>query len=323
MQSCGDFQDLTPPVVLNAVEEVLSCRLAPFTHAHNSYINRVYELERDDGTRIIVKFYRPGRWTFEALVDEHDFVLDCFEAEIPVVPPDDLGDGVTLGEVDGVYFAVFEKRRGREFEVIDDTGWQRLGQILGRMHVVGDEYEAEHRIVMHPRESTIRDIRQLREGGFVTGAGQNVFFDTADRILEYITPLFDDVHLQRIHGDCHCQNILERPEEGLMLIDFDDMVTGPTVQDMWMLLPGHAHECRREIHLILEGYEMFHEFDDHTLRLIEPLRAMRMLYFLAWCSRQLVDPNFTRKFPEWGTDSFWSRQANDLQQQLNLIQEHA
>jgi len=32
-----------------------------------SYINRVYEFQTVEGTRLIAKFYRPGRWSREAL----------------------------------------------------------------------------------------------------------------------------------------------------------------------------------------------------------------------------------------------------------------
>jgi Ser/Thr protein kinase RdoA (MazF antagonist) len=63
----------------------------------------------------------------------------------------------------------------------------------------------------------------------------------------------------------------------------------------------------------------FQEFDDATLRLIEPLRAMRMLYFLAWCSRQSQDPNFAQKFPDWQTDAFWRQQVGDLRCQVEVL----
>jgi len=106
-----------------------------------------------------------------------------------------------------------------------------------------------------------------------------------------------------------------------MLIDFDDMATGPAVQDLWMLLPDRADRCRREINLILEGYETFQEFDDYSLRLIEPLRAMRMLYFLSWCARQVADAGFSRTFPDWGSDSFWRGQIADLTHQMAAIRE--
>ena len=316
---CGDFTALTPDVILDAVEQALNVRLVGLAHPHRSYINRVYEVQTVDGRRFIAKFYRPGRWTYETLLEEHGFVIDCAAEEIPVAAPLRLADGGTLSTAEGIWFAVFDKRWGREFEAVCEEDWRRLGRLLGRMHVVGARRTCSHRVVLHPLHSVARDLADLRAGGWVTPSECEAFFDVASRLLDRITPMFAEVSLQRIHGDCHWQNILERPGEGLMLIDFDDMVSGPPIQDLWMLLPDRLRQSRREIDLILEGYEMFREFDDRTFCLIEPLRAMRMLYFLAWCGRQLADPNYRLKFPEWGTAAFWRRQTGDLMRQLELI----
>ena len=143
-----------------------------------------------------------------------------------------------------------------------------------------------------------------------------------DDILDTIIPLFDHIDFIRTHGDCHRGNIIHRPEEGIFLIDYDDMMTAPPAQDVWMLLPGNAEECRRELNLLLEVYEDFRAFNWSTLRLIEPLRVMRMLYFLAWCARQIEDPNFTRKYPDWGSEAFWRREVTDLERQRDMIEQH-
>ncbi len=312
-----DFAELTPDVLLDAVETATGCRLTGFAQPHTSYINRVYELQTSGGERLIAKFYRPGRWTREAVVEEHAFTLELAEEEIPVVPPQPLRDGSTLGEVEGILFAVFPKRWGRSFEPTEPEDWRRLGRIMGRVHTVGSRTAAPHRVVMHPAHSTTADVARLRE--VLPLSCRTPFLEAAVGILDAILPRFADAELQRIHGDCHRQNILERPDEGLMLIDFDDMATGPIVQDLWMLLPDRPERARAEIDLIIEGYETFREFDDRQLRLIEPLRAMRMLYFLAWCSRQTGDPSFARRFPDWGSDAFWRQQTADLREQLDIL----
>jgi Ser/Thr protein kinase RdoA (MazF antagonist) len=321
-QRCRDFTSLTPDLMLDAVEDATGRSLVGFAHPYKSYINRVYELQCTDGERLVVKFYRPGRWSEEALRDEHAFVSACAAEEIPVVPPMPLRSGDTLGRAADIFFAVFPKRWGRGFEACSADDWRRLGRIVSRMHIVGAREPASARVVMHPYRSTRDDLTDLREGGYVTPREHAAFFAIAEEIIELAGPLFEEVELIRIHGDCHAQNILERPDEGLMLIDFDDMVMGPAIQDLWMLLPDHADACRHEINFILEGYETFQEFDDRMLRLIEPLRAMRMLYFLAWCSRQLDDPNYKQTFPDWGSDGFWRQQVGDLRQQLSVIREH-
>jgi Ser/Thr protein kinase RdoA (MazF antagonist) len=318
MAMCGDFTALTPDVMLEAVEQALGVRLTGLAQPHHSYINRVYEVQTTAGERLIAKFYRPGRWSRAAVLDEHEFVLECAADEIPVVAPLSLASG-TLGEAQGILFAVFPKRWGRAFEATGDEDWRRLGRILSRLHVVGARRAAAHRVVMHPAASTTADLAQLQAAEVVTARQRADFFRTGAEILDLIQGAFADVPLQRIHGDCHRQNILERPGEGLMLIDFDDMVMGPPVQDLWMLLPDQVERSRREIQLIVEGYETFQEFDDTVLRLIEPLRAMRMLYFLAWCSRQSQDPNFALKFPDWQTDAFWRQQVSDLRRQIEVL----
>jgi len=316
------FSGLTPDVLIDAVEQAVGTRMTGLAHALASYINRVYELQTADGTRLIAKFYRPGRWSREAVRNEHDFVAECAADEIPVVPPMTLADGSTVGVVDDIFFAVYPKRLGREFEPISEEDWRRLGRVIGRMHAVGARGQASHREVMHPAQSTAAHVRRLLDGGFVTARHRESFEQATDRVMAVIRPMFEGVEMIRIHGDCHRGNILERPEEGLALIDFDDMVTGPPVQDLWMLLPEHAGRSQREIDLIIEGYELFRTFDPHTPNLIEPLRAMRLLYFLAWCSTQIDDPAFVRNFPDWGSDVFWRKQVSELYEQYSVICDH-
>lgn len=317
------FEDVTPDFIIDAVEDAMDKPFTGFASSLPSYINRVYELEAKDKSRYIAKFYRPGRWTKAALEDEHRFVNDCQEDEIPVIPPLPLKDGQTLGEADGIYFAVYPKRWGREIDVNTEEDWIRLGQLLGRIHLVGAQDKAPNRLRLHPEYSLKNDIDHLMNGNYVSHRYVDEFNGVCTKIYEHAKSLnFDDTDLFRIHGDSHRANILNRPDEGLMVIDFDDMMTGPPVQDLWLLLPGHLNDCRNEINLILEGYEQFLDFDYRTLSFVEPLRAMRIIYFLAWCSKQIDDFNFQNHFPNWGTDMFWQREISDLQHQINIIEHH-
>jgi Ser/Thr protein kinase RdoA (MazF antagonist) len=315
----ANFENIMPDRLIEAVEQATGFSMTGLTSPLPSYINRVYEFQAKDGTRLIGKFYRPGRWSKEAIEEEHQFVLDCKSHEIPVVSPLNLIDGATLGQVDGIHFTVFPKKLGREFEVIEDEDWRRLGRVVARIHVAGSIQKAETRTVLHPGISTANDIRQLTEGGFVTPRHVESFQEIGRQIVESSSDIFDDAEFIRLHGDSHRGNLLYRPQEGIMVIDFDDMMTGPPVQDLWLLLPDHAENCGPEIDLILEGYEMFREFDRRTLKLIEPLRAMRIIYFLAWCSKQANDYKFKTNFPDWGSDGFWQQEINDLKRQLIRI----
>ena len=318
--SLQTFANLTPAHAVDMVEHALGTPVESFVRPCTSHINRVYEMNTRDGLPFIAKFYRPGRWTEAAIRDEHDFMLDCQDAEIPVVAPAAFADGDTLAQQDGIFFAVFPKMGGFPFDSTLPAQWQRLGSLLGRVHAVGEQAEAHHRCILHPARTSVDDFNYLQESEAIPLDSRYQFLDVAEHVIDACIRSFpDDTELIRIHGDCHNLNILDRPDEGLHLIDFDDMVVGPPVQDLWMLLPDEPSQCRPLINAFLKGYRLFRSFDERTLRLIEPLRAMRMLYFLAWCARQQDDANFNIKFQEWHSRDFWMRQTADFRLQLRRI----
>jgi Ser/Thr protein kinase RdoA (MazF antagonist) len=331
----GSFDFLDPNTVIHAVEQAYGLTLDGTLQPYPSYINRVYGLRDEEGASFVVKFYRPGRWSREAVLDEHRFLLDCAEAEIPVVAPLDRPGGGTLAEAvveeeeeeeeedeeHHVHLALFPRRGGRSFDAEREEDWLRLGSMIARCHSVGRLREAPHRAVCRPEDLTAGFIRELLNEGVVHPDCREEFEMVYRETLEMITPLFSGVPLQRVHGDCHRGNILDRPGEGLLLIDFDDMMNAPPVQDIWLLLPGRAADCPRELALLLEGYETFLDFDRVTLRLIEPLRFMRMVYFLAWRARQRHDLWFAREFPDWGGKAFWTKETEDLRDQLRVIRQ--
>ncbi|HOM29926.1 MAG TPA: serine/threonine protein kinase [Deltaproteobacteria bacterium] len=322
METVNCFARLTPDVIISAVEQALGKRMTGLTIPLPSYINRVYELQSFSGERVIAKFYRPGRWSDAAIEDEHRFLADCAEEEIPVVTPLTLTSGTTLGHTEGIAFALFPKKAGRVFETNDDEDWVRMGTLLGRIHMVGSRRRAPSRVTMHPSSCTRTDLDFLLQGGFVGPEHVHAFEDVCLSVIEEISGLFEGVEFIRIHGDFHRGNLLDRPSEGLMVIDFDDMMEGPAVHDLWLLLPDHAGRARREIELILSGYERFYPFDPSSLRLIEALRFMRFIYYLAWCARQSADYDFRTNHPDWGTDGFWQRELLDLHHQRQVIMEH-
>ncbi len=318
-----DFLDLTPDKIIQAVESHTDMTFTGLTNPLPSYINRVYELESDEGHRFVVKFYRPGRWSYQALLEEHEFMEDCYDMDIPVAVPEFLNDDETLGvSPEGFFFALFPKMGGRLWEFKEDEEqWYRLGQLLGRMHTAGARSKASHRPVLSPDGSFLQDCSDILENNWITPSFRKDFEDVTTRIRSEISPLFTNEPLIRIHGDFHSGNILDRMEEGLMIMDFDDMATGPAAQDFWLLLPGSAAESRREFFMLLEGYQEFRMISPDTLQLVEPLRAMRMVYYLAWCGRQKDDYKFRHNFPDWGSDSFWEKEIRDLRNQLQEIRD--
>jgi Ser/Thr protein kinase RdoA (MazF antagonist) len=315
------FHDLGPNLVLGLVERSLDISLTNLYRPLNSYINRVYELEQDDGKGLIVKFYRPERWSIDALREEHAFLLELAEEEIPVIAPLRFPDGGTLATYEGVHFAVFPKRGGRSLDEFDDDQWLQLGRLLGRVHTIGARSESVYRPVMAPTASTRQQLDYLLAGGIVPEDVKGRLQRAVEDIITEITPLFTGVKPIRIHGDCHFANIIHRPGESFYLIDFDDMAMGPPVQDIWMLLPGGLDEAFVEMDLLLEGYEMFRPFDRRTFRLIEPLRAMRFVHYMAWCAHQVAADGMTRVIDDFGTPTYWQKEIADLKDQLERIRE--
>lgn len=315
------FSALTPDAILCCVEETLGRRTNGVCRSYTSYINRVLEVGLADGPPVIVKFYRPGRWSGDALRDEQDFLLDLSREEIPVIPPLAAPNGETLHERNGIFFALFPKFGGRMCDEPAPDQWQQIGRLLARMHAVGATRAPRDRIRIHPRESSTRHLEFILQSGGLPAELRARYEKETRSLIEFLAPLFDGFETHRIHGDCHRGNILWRPDEPFSLIDFDDMAVGPAMQDLWMLLPGPLREAQMEIEELLEGYTLFRDFDSRELKLMEPLRAMRFLHYTAWCARQRADGGFDRLAPEWGTPAFWRKELDDLSRQRKEIED--
>lgn len=323
------FFELTPERILDSVETV-GVRCTGRSLALNSMENRVYDVEVEpeagglevQGRFVVAKFYRPGRWSREQIEEEHRFLLDLAEYELPVVAPLVAPDGRTLFEVPeiGIYFAVFPKVGGRSPDEPDDEQLATLGRLIARVHGVGSIRPAEHRLRMTPEQFLRESGNVLERSGTVTPSLAGYYFAAIERLADRVAPLFSGVPFQRIHGDCHLRNVLSNAN-GLFLVDFDDMVMGPPVQDLWLLVPGRDADSRQQLDLVLEGYEQMRSFDRSTLRLIEPLRTMRLVHFSAWIAKRWDDPAFPAAFPAFGTDRYWREQIDLLREQEELIGE--
>ena len=319
----GAFPELGPETVLNLAEAALGISCTNLCRQLNSYINRVFEIEAVDGRGLIVKFYRPDRWSKTALQDEHDFLLELDQQEIPVIPPLRLSNGETLGKQDKLYFSVFPRCGGRSYDEFNEDQWLEIGRLIGRSHAVGAVHASRDRIIMEPNHSTKTQVAFILESGVITQEPlASRFSSLCNELLSEISPLFDGIPLGRIHGDCHFSNIIHRPGESFFLIDFDDMVMGPPIQDLWMLLPGTPRESLLEIDLFLEGYETFHHFDRRSLRLIEPLRAMRFLHYIAWLTHQYNADGAAPIIPGFGSTEYWETEIADLEDQLKRIRKN-
>jgi len=318
-EQLATFYALTPERVLDAVEVGGRSCTGRFIIL-NSYENRVYQLELDDGSYVVAKFYRPQRWSDDAIIDEHDFLIELDEAEIPVAAPLDLPGEETLSDVEGIRYAIFPRIGGREPSEMDDEQLRQLGRLLARIHLVGAREPAEFRPKMHPDTWLLENLEQLRSDGLLPRTVEERYASTVRRLHTLCAPAFENVEWQRIHGDCHLGNLLWSPA-GLVFLDFDDLVMGPPVQDFWMMQGGRDAWAERRLDLMLEGYETMADFDRSSLRLVEALRAMRIVHFAAWIARRWEDPAFPMAFPQFGSDSWWERELRDLMEQLERVED--
>ncbi|MDD4734751.1 MAG: serine/threonine protein kinase [Kiritimatiellae bacterium] len=315
------FSDLTPDLVLDLTEQALGRRCANHCRPLNSYINRVYEVQTDEREAFIIKVYRPGRWSRDALQDEHDFMLELQADDIPVIAPLSDPTGNTLIESEGLFYAVYPRKGGRVCDEPSSEQWQQLGRLIARTHQVGAKHMPRDRITMHPEISTTQQLEDILQSGCVSTDLRTAYEDIVQHMIGETAPLFDDVAMQRIHADCHAQNLIDRRDGTFYIIDFDDLAIGPPVQDLWMLLPGRIQDARSELDAFLDGYETFLEFDYASLRLIEALRAMRYVHYTAWCARQAADGGFARLAPDWGSHNFWRQEVHEMEKQLMEIQD--
>ncbi len=313
------FGSLTPDCVLDLVEAALGQRCNGICRSRASYINRVYEVGLNDGSFVIAKFYRPGRWSREALQDELEFVAELAADELPVVPPLPGCDGERLRMAGDTPFALFPRVGGRPLEEPAPEEWQQLGRLLARLHSVGARHAPCDRVTIAPDRSLAAHAAFMLQSGLIPGRLCEDFHDEIEALQEAIMPLFAGITLIRIHGDCHRGNILHRPGGAFHLIDFDDMSLGPAVQDVWMMLPGHPSDSRAELDALVEGYETFRPFDWDQLRLVEALRAMRYVHYAAWCARQQLDQGFVQTAPGWGTPEYWRQEIEQLARQREEI----
>ncbi|MBF6622526.1 MAG: serine/threonine protein kinase [Pseudomonas stutzeri] len=314
------FDTLTPDLVLDAVESagyISDARVL----ALNSYENRVYQVGIEDGTPLIAKFYRPGRWSNEAILEEHQFSQELADREIPLVAPLSR-DGQTLFEHAGFRFALFPRRGGRAPEPGNLDQLYRLGQLLGRMHAVSASRPFEHRESLNVENFGHASLNTLLEGNYVLKSLLPAYESVARDLLKRVEDVFAQTEFQpiRLHGDCHPGNILAR-DDAFYLVDLDDCRMGPSVQDIWMMLAGERHERLGQLSELVDGYNEFHDFTPRELPLIEALRALRLLHYSAWLARRWDDPAFPMSFPWFGSERYWGDQVLILREQMSALQE--
>ncbi|MCX8966969.1 serine/threonine protein kinase [Erwinia psidii] len=313
-----NFQNLNPDTILDAIWG-LGIRVESGLTALNSYENRVWQFSDEEKKRYVVKFYRPQRWSAQQILEEHQFSAELQASGIPVAAPEVL-HGETLHQYEGYLFSVFPSLGGRQYETDNYNHLECVGRHLGRIHQIGRKNDFAVRPAISLQEYITEPLQLLEVSDLIPN---HLKVNLLSSVHLVGTTLQNCWHTQwqslRLHGDCHPGNILWRDDP--LFVDLDDARNGPAVQDLWMLINGDIREQRIQWEILLEAYSEFSDFDLHELSLIEPLRAMRMVYYLAWIVRRWEDPAFPVNFPWIKDEDFWRRQISIFNEQARLLQE--
>jgi Ser/Thr protein kinase RdoA (MazF antagonist) len=326
--SAPPYAGLTPDVVLDALESV-GWRGDGRLLGLNSYENRVYQVWLEAGAdpgaaaSVVAKFYRPARWTDAQILEEHAFVHELAEREIPVVAPLALEGGKSLHQFGGFRFAVYPRRGGRTPELEDRDTLEWMGRFIGRIHAVGAIRPFTLRPVLDIANFGEEPRDWLLAHAFIPADLIEAWKSVLEQALTGVRRCYEragDARNLRLHGDCHAGNVLWT-DDGPHFVDFDDCRTGPAVQDLWMLLSGERAAMARSLADVLAGYEDFHEFDARELHLVEALRTLRLIHYSAWLARRWDDPAFPAAFPWFNTQRYWQDRILELREQIALMDE--
>jgi Ser/Thr protein kinase RdoA (MazF antagonist) len=310
-----NFYQLSPDAILNCVEKNGFIPTGEIQQL-NSYENRVFNIKLEPSalypvTELIAKFYRPQRWSKETLLDEHAFEAELKQEGLAVATAHTLKNGTTVDEFDGIYFTFFEKIRGRMLDELMPAHFKKMGRWLGQLHNIAERAPAQYRPTLGPSNDHKWEVLdQLYD--HVSPEVRAEYFDAAETIFSRLDELLQDTKLIRTHGDLHRGNILESPLEGFVVVDFDDFVNGPSIQDVWMLMPDTDFQDSDEFQEFVSGYEELRHFPYNELPLIPLLRGYRIINYAAWILNRWSDPSFPKIFPEFNTYKYWAEETESL-----------
>lgn len=315
------YDQLNPEIILDAVESIGFCCTGSLL-ALNSYENRVYQIGVEASEPLIVKFYRPQRWSSEAILEEHQFTLELTEHEIPIIAPL-IVNNKTLHYYNNFRFALFPRRGGRALDLDNSEQLEWMGRFLGRLHRISASRAFQHRTQLTIEQYGLEPYEFLLKQNFIPDYLKPNFCRVAQTALEKIEQTFKEIGQItqiRLHGDCHAGNILWS-EAGPHIVDLDDCLTGPAIQDIWMLLSGEPQHMEVQLNNMLQGYCEFHDFNFRERHLIEALRTLRMLHYSGWLAKRWSDPAFPLNFPWFNTPIYWQNQLTYLNEQIELLEQ--
>ena len=308
------FADLQPDTVLDAVE-AFGVQVSGHCYPLNSYENRVFQVGVEGGSPVIAKFYRPGRWSREQIQEEHDFTAKLLSKGVSTAKNLNTQSGESIIEWKGFFASVQEKVLGRIPEVDNFDNLYQLGQVVGQMHAAIGNQSLKARSTYEPQIMGSDNVDYL-SASWIPKKMQTGYRKAADQLLQKIAnclPANFNQSFITIHGDCHLSNVL-MAEDTPVLLDFDDVMAGPAVQDLWMFLAGSSTLQSQQLSELLEGYQESLEFDLKQLSWIPALRSLRVINYTAWLAKRWNDPAFKLAFPWFNSEDFWVQHIKELEQ---------
>ena len=318
------FAELTPDLMLDAIESTGILCDGRFL-VLNSYENRVYQVGVEDSTPLIAKFYRPERWTDEAIQEEHDFTRELEMQEIPVISPIYDDSGCSIHTHEHYRFTLYPRRGGRPPELDNPDHLEQLGRFVGRIHSLGRVTPYKHRAELNVQNFAVEPSQWLLKNQFIPFHLETAYESLIKDVISRIESCYGragKVDSIRLHGDFHPGNILWT-DDGPHVVDFDDARMGPAIQDLWMFLSGDREYMTARLADLMDGYTQFCDFNPLELHLIEALRTMRMIHHAAWIAKRWDDPAFPMAFPWFDSDRYWEEHILALREQAALMDEPA
>lgn len=311
MKFSNQFDQLSPEIILQSAEHLGFQTTGRFSQL-NSYENRVFsvEIESESGfKKIILKFYRPGRWSSDIINEEFSFINDLAVADFKVAKPFSFKNQQQVIELNGFYYAAFPFFSGRMPDELLPGDLKKIGTQLAILHQVGQQKTFEYRPVLGFYPDRFDNLDQLTS--WIAPEVRSRYLDSAQIILEAFGDNFDPSTFQRIHGDCHRGNIINTGNSDFSFVDFDDCGLGPRVQDFWMLL-GDLQDDELQNSLV-DGYEQIMEFPFQDMKLIPLLQGLRIINYSWWISQRWSDNSFPRLFPEFQSYKFWAQETESIE----------
>lgn len=307
----NQFYDLQPNLILSTAEKHGFLPTGELIQL-NSYENRVFEIKLENKSSIIAKYYRPARWNKETILDEHRFTAELQKESIEVASALKLKNNSTLDTVDEIHYAFFDKVRGRMVQELTLPHFKKLGRWLARLHNVGSLHQAENRANIGPTNDN-KWLHLERMLSMVAPEVIHRYENASVEIFERLDEALDSFDFIRLHGDLHRGNILEDSTGEFVMVDFDDMINGPEVQDFWMLMPSSDVKNSPEFDTLIQCYSELREFPYEQLELIPLLRGYRIITYAMWIMNRWQDPSFPRLFPDFGSYSYWAEETENLE----------